>query len=110
MTRDRVLLRHFLVYIVLTTVAIAQPILQLYGDNLTIFVSSRISGWQVLFFGLSIILLPPMLMSIGEVLIGSIFPRLRKHAHNFFVFICLWLIVLLLLRTVSLGRGLWLFA
>lgn len=103
MTRDRVLLRHFLVYIVLTTVAIAQPILQLYGDNLTIFLSSRISGSQVLFFGLIIILLPPMLMSIGEVLIGSIFPRLRKHAHNFFVFICLWLIVLLLLRTVSFG-------
>ena len=103
MTRDRVLLRHFLVYIVLTTVAIAQPILQLYGDNLTIFVSSRISGWQVLLFGLVIILLPPLLMSLGEVVIGSIFARQRKHAHNFFVFIGLWLIVLLLLRSVSFG-------
>ncbi len=103
MIRDRVLLRHFLVYIVLTTVAIAQPILQLYGDNLTIFVSSRISGWQVLLFGLIIILLPPMLMSLGEVVIGSIFSRQREHAHNFFVFIGLWLVVLLLLRSVSFG-------
>lgn len=103
MIRDRNLLRHFLVYIVLTTVAIAQPILQLYGDNLTIFVSSRISGWQVLLFGLVIILLPPTLMSTSEAIIGSIFPRQRKRAHNFFVFFCLWLIVLLLLRSVSFG-------
>ena len=101
--KDRVLLRHFLVYIVLTTVAIAQPILQLYGDNLTIFVSSRISGWQVLLFGLIIILLPPMLMSIVEVFIGAIFVRRGKHTHNFFVFIGLWLVVLLLLRSVSFG-------
>ena len=76
MTRDRVLLRHFLVYIVLTTVAIAQPILQLYGDNLTIFVSSRISGWQVLLFGLVIILLPPLLMSLGEI-VKNLFYRRR---------------------------------
>jgi len=103
MSKVRVLLRHFLVYIVLTTVAIAQPILQLYGDNLTIFVSSRISGWHVLLFGLIIILLPPLLMSLGEVVIGSFIARHREHAHNFFVFICLWLIVLLLLRSVSFG-------
>lgn len=103
MTKNRILLRHFLVYIVLTTVAIAQPILQLYGDNLTIFVSSRVGGWQVLLFGLIIILLPPLLMSLGEVLIGSIFVRHRNHAHNSFVFTGLWLVVLLLLRSVSFG-------
>jgi len=101
--RDRNLLRHFLVYLVLTTVSTSQPILQLYGENLTIFVNSRISGWQVLFFGLVIILFPPTLMSASEALIGSIFPRQRKRAHNFFVFLCLWLIVLLLLRSVSFG-------
>ena len=44
--------KHFLTYLALSTVAIAQPIFDLYGKNLTVFSAAKLSSLEIsVFFG-----------------------------------------------------------
>ena len=56
--------RHFLTYLALSTVAIAQPILDLYGNNTTVFSAAKLSRLEVSLF-LVIVVLAPALLALG---------------------------------------------
>ena len=45
-----VIRKHFLTYLALSTVAISQPLLDLYGKNATVFSTAKLSSLEVLFF------------------------------------------------------------
>jgi hypothetical protein len=53
--------RHFLTYLALSTMAIAQPILDLYGKNPTVFSAAKMSSLEVALFVLIIVLVPSLL-------------------------------------------------
>lgn len=53
--------RHFLTYLALSTMAIAQPILDLYGKNPTVFSAAKLSSFEVALFVLVIVLVPAVL-------------------------------------------------
>jgi hypothetical protein len=53
--------RHFLTYLALSTMAIAQPILDLYGKNPTVFSAAKMSSLEVALFVLIIVLVPALL-------------------------------------------------
>ena len=53
--------RHFLTYLALSTVAIAQPILDLYGNNTTVFSAAKLSRFEVSLFLLIVMLVPAVL-------------------------------------------------
>ena len=50
--------RHFLTYLALSTMAIGQPILDLYGKNPTVFSAAKLSPIEVAAFALIVVLLP----------------------------------------------------
>lgn len=56
--------RHFLTYLALSTLAIAQPILDLYGKNPTVFSAAKLSSLEVALF-LTIVVLAPALLATG---------------------------------------------
>ena len=53
--------RHFLTYLALSTMSIAQPILDLYGKNPTVFSAAKLSSLEVALFILIIVLVPALL-------------------------------------------------
>ena len=56
--------RHFLTYLALSTMAIGQPILDLYGKNPTVFSAAKLTSAEVVAFTL-IILFVPALLALG---------------------------------------------
>ena len=99
------LLSHFLIFLTLTTISVAQPLLQLYGDNLPIFSAAKMEGVDVVLFALLVLLVPPLVLLTAEVFVSAAIPRYRNFVHQAFVWLALWLVVLLLLR--SFTRGPW---
>lgn len=53
--------RHFLTYLALTTMAIAQPVLDLYGKNPTVFSASKMSTLETALFVIAVLLVPAVL-------------------------------------------------
>lgn len=56
--------RHFWTYLALSTMAFAQPILDLYGKNITVFSAAKLSRLEVGLF-LALVLLGPALVALG---------------------------------------------
>ncbi|MFM9133173.1 MAG: hypothetical protein ACKORY_10800, partial [Actinomycetota bacterium] len=50
--------KHFLTYLSLSTVSVAQPVFDLYGKNLTVFSAAKLSRWEVLLFLLALLFGP----------------------------------------------------
>ena len=53
--------KHFLTYMALCTMAIAQPVLDLYGNNITVFSAAKLTSLEVMAFVLAIVLVPPVI-------------------------------------------------
>lgn len=60
----RMFRRHFLTYLALSTMAIAQPLLDLYGKNTTVFSAAKLSPLEVLVF-LLLVGLAPAVVCVG---------------------------------------------
>lgn len=94
-------IHHFCVYLTLTTVAIGQPILQMYGSNLAVFTTAGLEGIGILGF-MSLMLFGPSIVLYGlEVLVGLFLPQARYLVNQFFLFLCLVLVFLLLTRSIT---------
>ena len=104
----REVVSHFLIYFSLTTVAIAQPLLQLYGGGLAVFSSAGIEGYAVLLFAFLVLLCPPVALLSAEVLWGAILPKRRHVAHRILVASSFFLVSLLIFRSIPIGP--WLLA
>ena len=69
------------VYLSLTTVSVAQPLLQLYGNNLAVFTTARYSGLVVVAFALGVLLVPPVCLVAIDVVLSAV-PRVQiGRAH-----------------------------
>ncbi len=63
--------RHFLTYLALSTVAIAQPILDLYGNNTTVFSAAKLSRLEVSLFLVIVAFVPALIaLSLDRVTRG----------------------------------------
>lgn len=66
--------KHFLTYLALSTVSIAQPIFDLYGKNLTVFSAAKLSSLEVtVFFGL---------VMLGPALVAALIDMLTRRLGN----------------------------
>lgn len=98
--------RHFAVHLTLCTVALTQPLLQLYGENVTVFVAAELEGWSVLWFGVLFALVPAAAMSGTEAVARVVSPRAGAWVHLAWVGIGAWAAWSVMLRSVSLGSWL----
>lgn len=77
--------KHFLTYLAFSTIAIAQPILDLYGRNTTVFSAAKMTSLEVMVF-VAMVLLLPALVATGVDSFSRIFgPRVNESVR-------LWLI------------------
>lgn len=116
--------RHAAAYFALGAVAITQPVVDLYGKNLTVFSASKVGALEiVIFLALLIAAVPAVLLLVDAV--ASRFGRVVHEAvHLVLVWPLLYLISLLVCRTagvsadavvyplcaVTASAGLWLYA
>jgi hypothetical protein len=77
----RVMRRHFLTYLSLSTMAIAQPILDLYGKNPTVFSAAKLSSFEVALFVAIIVLLPALLATGFDRLTRFFGPKVNESAR-----------------------------
>ena len=96
-------LRRCAVYLSLCTVAIAQPLLQIYGENTAMFTTADYSGGIVLFFAAVVLLLPPGVLAVIDIAVSILVPRYSRTVHGVCVALCVWGIVLLLGRDITTG-------
>ena len=66
----RAVARRAAVYLALLTVAIAQPLLQLYGTSVAVFASANYEGAIVVTFGLVVLLIPAVAFTVIDVLVS----------------------------------------
>jgi hypothetical protein len=95
--------RRAFAYLALTTVAIAQPLLQMYGDNVAIFAAANYEGAVVVWFALAVLVFPPAVMVLVDGLGSKVFPSKTVGIHLALVFLGLWAVSSVVLRSISLG-------
>lgn len=95
--------RDFAVHLALCTIALTQPLLQLYGGNVTIFVAAELEGWSILWFAVLLALVPAVVMSTVEAIAQGLSARAGRVVHLAWVFLGLWAAWSVLLRSVNLG-------
>ncbi len=74
-------LRAFLELVALTGVALAQPALDLLSKNAALFITLQSTKLETVALGLIVVLVPPVILWVLEVVVGLVIPRLRRWAH-----------------------------
>jgi len=95
--------RRAFTYLALSTIAIAQPLLQMYGDNVAIFAASNYEGAIVVWFAVAVLVLPPAVLLFVDGLGTKVFPHKNVAIHLVLVFLGLWAVSSVVLRSVSFG-------
>lgn len=95
--------RRVAVHLALWTVALSQPLLGLYGDNLAVFTSARVDGSTVVSFALVVLVVPSLAVSLIDVSAGFLAPRASVAVHHGLVFTGVWASVSVAARSVSVG-------
>ncbi len=95
--------RRASVHVTLWTVALAQPLLGLYGDNLAVFTTARVDGLVVVAFALAVLVVPAAVVSAVDIAVTRLVPRVGEVVHCAFVFVGAWAAVSVVARSVSFG-------
>ena len=77
--------RHFLTYLALSTVAIAQPILDLYGNNTTVFSAAKLSRFEVVAFLVLVALVPAVVATTLDVFSRGFGNKVNESARLFLI-------------------------
>lgn len=99
----REILRRLAVHLAITTIAVAQPLLGLYGENLAVFTTAKLGGSSILWFGVLIVVVPAVVVWGLDVAVSTLWPAKSQTVHLLAVFVAVVGAVALLLRPVSLG-------
>lgn len=99
----REVLSRAAVYLTLVTVALAQPLLQMYGDNVAVFVAADFDGWGVLGFAALWTLVPACAMVAVELAARAVSRRTGSVVHLGLVGLGAWASWAVVLRSVSVG-------
>lgn len=73
--------KHFLTYLALSTVSIAQPIFDLYGKNLTVFSAAKLSSAEVAAFFVLVLLGPALVAAGVDMLTRRLGPPVNESAR-----------------------------
>lgn len=92
---------HFLVYLALSTATIGQPLLQLYGENLTVFTTAGFEGLGILGFMAVVLLTLPIIFTICVAVVQWLSPRFAPVLHYSFVYLLFVGLVLVLTRALE---------
>ncbi|MTA71532.1 MAG: hypothetical protein F2551_03210 [Actinobacteria bacterium] len=95
--------RRGAVYLALLTVAVAQPLLQLYGTSVAVFASANYEGAIVVMFGLVVLLVPAIAFTAIDVIVSAVSSQLGSWVHRLLVLVAAWAVVLVVLRNFSFG-------
>ena len=95
--------RRGAVYLALLTVAVAQPLLQLYGSSVAVFASANYEGAIVVMFGLVVLLVPAAVFTAIDLVVTWLHPTLGIWVHRLLVMVASWAVVLVVLRNLSFG-------
>ncbi len=82
---------------VLWSFALAQPLLNLLGNNPAFFVAHDSTRYEIIAFAIGLIVIPPLILLSVEILAGLIAPKLRRVLHLTFVACLISLLTLQLL-------------
>lgn len=74
-------LRAFLELFALCGLVIAQPLLDLLGKNVGLFVTSDASALEVVLLALLVVLIPPLVLWCVEMLVAAFMPKARHYLH-----------------------------
>ena len=80
-----VMRRHFLTYLALSTMAISQPVLDLYGKNPTVFSASKMSTVETALFVVVVLVVPAVLATVLDRVTRWLGPKVNESMR-------LWLI------------------
>ncbi len=95
--------RRAAVHVTLWTVALAQPLLGLYGDNLAVFTTARAGGLSVVAFALFVLVAPALAVSVLDLSVTLLSPRAGTAVHHGMVFVGSWTAVSVMARSTSFG-------
>lgn len=73
--------KHFLTYLALSTLAIAQPMFDLYGKNLTVFSAAKVSSAEVVVFVLGILLGPALVAVAIDAFTRCFGPKVNESTR-----------------------------
>ena len=73
--------RHFLTYLALSTVAVAQPILDLYGNNTTVFSAAKLSRFEVALFLFVVMLVPAVVALLIDRASRAFGPKVNESTR-----------------------------
>ncbi|MBA2630626.1 MAG: sulfatase-like hydrolase/transferase [Thermoleophilaceae bacterium] len=76
---------HFANLAVLWTFAVAQPLFDLLGDNPEFFAARGSSSFDIVSFSLLLVLLPPLVLLLVELLLGLLGRRMFRVVHLVFL-------------------------
>ena len=101
--KRREIARRGAVYLALLTVAVAQPLLQLYGNNVAVFAAAGYEGAVVVWFALFVLLVPAAVLTVVDAAVLVLLPRVDRFVHRTLVFVALWAVTSVVTRSVSFG-------
>jgi hypothetical protein len=84
-TRGREALLRFAHLAALSSLALAQPLFDLLKDNPEFFAARGSSGWDVVSFSLLLVLVPPLVLALIELLVGLASRKAAEIVHLVFV-------------------------
>lgn len=102
----RELLRYVELF-ALCALAVAQPLLEIYGKAGNVFVNSELNGMGVVAFALVLVFVPPTLLWLATVPIGLISPRVERIVHRVVLALLVVLFVTQLVNTKSVPAVAW---
>jgi hypothetical protein len=76
-----VIRKHFLTYFALSTIAIAQPMLDLYGKNTTVFSAAKMTALEVSVFVVMMLLVPALLATAIDSISKVFGPRVNESVR-----------------------------
>jgi hypothetical protein len=91
------------VYLALSTIAITQPLLQLYGSNVAVFAAANYEGTIVVWFALAVLIVPTATMLLIDVAASRVVTRYASVVHLALVFVGSWAVSSVIFRSVSFG-------
>lgn len=73
--------RHFWTYLALSTMAVAQPILDLYGRNITVFSAGKMSRLEVAVFVLAVLVVPATVAMVVDLASRRFGPKVNESTR-----------------------------
>ena len=97
------ILRNSLELLMLATIAITQPIFDMYGKNLPIFAAAKISKYEIAFFIFLVAVVPTVVAVVIENIIFAINKRAGQIVHRILLSLFGFLFGLALLRQIGVS-------